>query len=104
MTADELRALVNEATPGPWEALHDNGTVWASGFCIAADQFHHARQADARLIALAPLLASLFADAMEALRLQHTPECGAGYCGNDLEHCERWRSLRDSFAALGETA
>jgi len=67
VTPDELRLLAEEATPNHW---------WATGHTIQAHRPGHATPAlvattnprDARLIALAPDLARLCADAYDALR------------------------------------
>ena len=79
MTPDELRALRDAATPGPWQ-IHSEGAYYdewsGDAFWIGKDgKILGERKAwasaltaeDAALIALAPDLASLLADAMEAL-------------------------------------
>lgn len=65
MTAsDRLRALVAEATPGPW-TYFEGSDVWSVGTnqAVLLDE----DPADSRLIALAPQLAELVADMGEAL-------------------------------------
>jgi hypothetical protein len=80
--ADELRAIVAEATPGPWSAFVRNKTIaidigrkptgkrpnvvdWA-GF-DTTDQPHKTNAANARLIAQAPTLALEAADLHDKL-------------------------------------
>lgn len=73
MTTDELKALLDEATPGPWRIVPDQEGEPAQ--CITADGFDMATawggylraEADARLIALAPDLAAALIKAEEAL-------------------------------------
>ena len=74
MTADELRTLVNDATPGP-------GGIGTP-------------QARSSLIALAPEIATLLADAMEYIEATGWP--------TDNEDVPL--ALLARFAALGETA
>lgn len=72
MTPDELRALADKATPGPWEV----GTA-GRWFTVHDRPWHRDKPAfdaavaraptDARLIALAPDLARLCAELGEAL-------------------------------------
>ena len=75
MTPDELRALADAATPGPWEidpespyydefSDIDLGQWWFSRPNIAA-----LHETDARLIALAPALARLCADMSQMLEV-----------------------------------
>ena len=100
MTPDELRAIRDAATPGPWswnearfgtrEWLQVGPPVPSSA--IADLSLGH--EADAALIALAPELASLLADAIEALEradsyLFNTPLEGA---------LDRWGEVRDVLA------
>ena len=65
MTPDELRALADAATPGPWQFWTDSV---ADGVRIGSYTVNFGAQtADARLIALAPDLARLCAELGEAL-------------------------------------
>ena len=67
--ADRLRALVEAATPGPWRYSPDSDEhiVFAPSSQTSHCAGHGETPADTRLIALAPSLAVLLADAMEAL-------------------------------------
>jgi hypothetical protein len=69
MTPDDLRKLADEATPGPWKPDDDPGTHWLLGF-DGGDSYvtdWPTKEADLRLLALAPDLARLCADLAEAL-------------------------------------
>ena len=101
MTPDELRAIRDAATPGPWQ-VHSEGAYYdewsGDAFWIGKDgKILGERKAwasaltaeDAALIALAPDLASLLADAMEALE-------------KDRVHSVKVQVLFSRFQALRE--
>lgn len=70
MTPDELRALRDAATPGPWSAQDFPYGRERHWYCDGPEVIDHdggLGEADARLIALAPTLATLVADMAEAL-------------------------------------
>lgn len=89
MSADRLRELVAEATDGPW-AVDDRGSSIEieSAVALVAEidasydvQFDRVQcEADARLIALAPEMATRLADAWEVLdELTQCPNQDAPY-------------------------
>ena len=126
MTPDELRSLVAAATPGPWGFVIRGGDEWWFGDGNEAVIYTGKRESwdsvavmgceedapDARLIALAPQLASLLADAMEAIRyaedcisspdLEYTPGKDVYDQHMMLGASRRLRKQIRKFAALGE--
>lgn len=101
MTPDGLRELVQAATPGPWEHIVEVGDEWWFGdgnqarvrasddspWNTVAVMFCRDDSPDARLIALAPELAALLADAMEAL---YAKEHQSGVHVRNDEHGHHW--------------
>ena len=88
---DRLRALVAEATPGPWSASRerDHTPLWEIAPKIP-------RPADVTLIALAPQLAELCADMGETVRLMLAPmgkQFHAGYEADLRIHLSRLDAL-----------
>ena len=83
MTPDELRALKDAATPGPWAWAYDNALVGdfheaggdepAWSLVAAIHDNGPVRGGDARLIASSPMLAEELANAMEALEAYDNP-------------------------------
>ena len=72
MTPAELRSLADKAAPGPWIAIIDGlsverGTIITQDEDVVAEAFGH----DARLLALAPDLARLCAEAIEQLQIEN---------------------------------
>ena len=70
MTPEELRALADEATPGPWRYVPDSDEyiVFAPQEAPGHAAGHGETPANTRLMALAPDLARMCAELGEALR------------------------------------
>ena len=111
MTPDEIKRLIAEATPGPWMVgpVDDTVVSGADGSEIAAIDGDYNEpdlwpimEANARLIAAAPDLATQVVRLTEALKnvmgIVDTP-IGWRRLGVDVNNCE-W--LEEARAALGE--
>jgi hypothetical protein len=82
VTPDELRALADEATPGPWRHLRISQAE-----CVDTElgMIFAANEAQARLVALAPDLARLCAEMGEALEILRN-----GYDDHERECASLW--------------
>lgn len=107
--ADRLRQLADAATPGPWRVtgfaaveMGEKGTdEWEEWWPPAAFESRRANH-NARLIALAPEIARLLADAMDALR-EHEGLLADVFpciCDKTCARCSQSRALLVRLAAL----
>jgi hypothetical protein len=103
VSAERLRELVREATPGPWGWPHDNALAgdFAGGYdsewalVAAIHDAGRVTEADARLIALAPEMAALLADAVAFMRYFDTED-------EISQEAQAWLTRLDALVAAKE--
>jgi hypothetical protein len=99
-----IKELIEGATPGPWEAFPEGGTVWASlGKIVVSSPTRNGH--DAQLIARCN--PSVMREVVEALELAEQNYARTNHSQPDImgddEH-EAWGAVRHALSLLSSTA